>query len=359
MNDVEELKRFVGAHARAQGIAPAVEREVLARIAHDGTGAGSWTAEWSRAGEEFERAGDLLSAARMFNMARFPYVDAEARQDAYERSVHAFDEWRLKEGAPLRPLEISLPGGHVKCWTTDGDGPFVVMMGGIVSNKEQWALTLLRLRRMGVRGLVTELPGIGSNTLPYTSASWRMFSDLLDGAAEWTDTGRVYAMAMSFSGNLALRCALADPRIRAVITVGAPVRAVFADPEWQRTLPRVTVETIAHLARVSPDRVWEHLSDLALEASELSELEIPVSYVSSSRDEIIPASDVELLERNVRRLRVLTNDDVHGSPGHFDVTGPWLIRELFRAHGSGLPKRAVLSAALPVIRARRLVGGAR
>lgn len=358
MSNVDELKEFALIHARAQQIPQSTYRAVLAHVVHDEEGPGSWVAEWSGAAEAAEHRGDLLAACRMYTMARFPHVDGEARRKAWERAVAAFDKWRQRDRVDLQRLDVELTGGRVRCWTTARQHadrePFVILMGGIVSTKEQYAPTLLRLRRFGVSGLVTEMPGVGANTLEYGKESWRMFSGLLD--AVGGRARRAYAMAMSFSGHMALRCALEEPRLRAVLTVGAPVHGVFADPAWQRNLPRITVETLSHLAGTGPLDNAEDLGGLALTAEQLAALDIPVSYVASLRDEIIPVADIDLLRRHVRRLNLLVNDDVHGSPRHLGVTGPWLTGELLRAHGSRTLARAVLSALIPLTRARGQVG---
>jgi esterase FrsA len=353
-NDVQELKQFAGVHAQAQRISRAQYEAVLARITHDDTGPGSWTEEWSHAASEREQRGDLLGASRLYTMARFPYVDGDARQQAWARAVAAFDRWRTSQRAALRSVDIEVDGGRVRCLMTarpPEDAPFVIVMGGIVSTKEQWAPVLLRLARFGAAGIVTEMPGTGANTMPYDQGAWRMFAAILDAVKGYAGQGPRYAMAMSFSGHLAFRCALEEPRLRGILTVGAPVSSVFADAVWQRQLPRLTSDTLAHLTGVKRDGLGDRLRGWALTPEQLAAVRIPVSYVASKRDEIIPASDIQLLRRNVRRLSLLENDDVHGSPHYHQVIGPWLVRELLRMSHSGGPRRAILSAAIPLLRA--------
>ncbi|HEV2639804.1 MAG TPA: alpha/beta hydrolase [Actinocrinis sp.] len=353
-NDVEELKQFAGVHAQAQRISRAQYETVLAHVTHDGEGPGSWTAEWSNAAREREQHGDPLGASRLFTMARFPYVDGDARHQAWERAVAAFDRWRSEQAADLRPVDVDVDGGRVRCLmvgAANRDAPFVIVMGGIVSTKEQWAPVLLRLSRLGMAGVVTEMPGTGANTMPYQQDSWRMFPAILDAVGDRAGQGPRYAMAMSFSGHLALRSALEEPRIQAVLTVGAPISSVFADPAWQLQLPRLTGDTLAHLTGVTRAELGDRLRGWALTPEQLAGLEIPVSYVASKRDEIIPAGDIELLRRTVRNLSLLENDDVHGSPNYNKVIGPWLVRELLRVNRSDGLRRAVLSSVIPLLRA--------
>ena len=141
-NDVAELKEYVLAHASAQNLSA---DHVLSRITTDGDGPGSWTREWVRAGETLERDGDLLAAATHYNLARFPYVDGPARAEALRRCVTVFDRWR-RDVPGIERLELDLPGGRVYAWAAGLSAterrPVVLMVGGIVSIKEQWAPVL-------------------------------------------------------------------------------------------------------------------------------------------------------------------------------------------------------------------------
>jgi esterase FrsA len=358
-NDVGELKQFAAVHAQAQRISRTQYETILARITHDGEGPGSWTAEWSEAARERERSGDPLAASRLYTMARFPYVDGDARRQAWAGSVAAFERWRSDQGADLRSIDVDVDGGRIRCYltgTSRPDAPFVIVLGGIVSTKEQWAPVLLRLSRLGISGLVTEMPGTGANTMPYCRESWRMFPAILDAVGEHAGRGPRYAMAMSFSGHLALRCAPAEPRLRGILTVGAPVHAVFADAAWQQRLPRITSDTLAHLIGVGRAALGDRMRDWALTPEQLTGVDVPVAYVASKRDEIIPAHDVRLLRDNVRHLSLLENDDVHGSPHYNQVIGPWLSKELLRMNHSGGLRRAILGSLVPLL---RVAGGLR
>lgn len=353
MNDVEELKRFVLVHARAQGIPERDYGTLLDSIRTDE----SWVAQWCRAGARLEERGRFLDACRRYNMARFPYVDGPQRREALRACVSAFERWR--SGAGVEPLELDLDGARVRCWTTGLSSahrrPLLLVMGGIVSVKEQWAPVLPQARRLGLAGVVAEMPGVGENTATYGPSSTRLLSRLMDEVADRADVSRTYAVALSFSGNLALHAALDDPRIRGIITVGAPIGEFFTDTEWQRRLPRVTVDTLAHICRVPAGEIQDHLRGLALAPERLAALDIPVYYLASRRDEIIPPGDIELLRRHLRHLRLRENDDVHGSPRHFLETRLWIVRSLLELAGTHRPQRAVLGA---LLRAARLTGRA-
>ncbi|MEU5839545.1 alpha/beta fold hydrolase [Streptomyces diacarni] len=362
MNEVEELKRFVVVHARGQQI-PGQE-ELLAGIRTDeGDAPGSWVGEWVRAGEAHERGGRLLEAGRHYAMARFPYVDGPARQDAQDRCVRVYEQWR-SQGSGIERLELDLPGGRVACWAAGLDGarraPLLVVMGGIVTVKEQWGPALTRLARQGFAALVTELPGVGENAQRYEPDSWRMLSGVLDALADRADVSQTYAMALSFSGNLALRCAAEDDRIRGIVTTGAPVEAFFTDPDWWPRVPRITVDTLAHLTGASGGALREELAGFALSHKQLSGLGIPVGYVASGRDEIIPPADPRTLAECVADCRTLELDDLHGAPHHVRETQLWCVATLLRMRA----KRSVPAAVIGLLRGalavrRRLAGAPR
>ncbi|TCO60791.1 alpha/beta fold hydrolase [Actinocrispum wychmicini] len=343
MNDLGELKRHVQVHARGQRIGD--YRTVLDRIAtDDGGGPGSWAGEWSKAGERLVRQGLDLEAAKYFAMARFPFVDGPARQEAQDRGVAAIDRWRQRSRSGIEPFEADLPGGRVRCWaaglSSRDPKPLLVLMGGIVTVKEQWAPTLAKLGRLGMAGIVAELPGVGANPLTYTPDSWRMLSGLLDALAGQADVTRTYAIAMSFSGHMAMRCAVEDPRVKGIVTTNAPVKEFFTDGDWLRGVPRVTLDTLAHLSGS------ERLADWALTEDQLAALDIPLAYMSCLRDEIIPAADLQLLRKHVRDLKVREYDDVHGAPNHTEETQLWSIASLLEATGAAGPQRALISMLL-------------
>ncbi|MFE9107776.1 alpha/beta hydrolase [Actinomadura geliboluensis] len=353
MNDVAELKRFAVVHARS-GNLPG-HREVLARIeTDDGDAPRSWVGEWSAAAERLGAEGRVMDACRAYAMARFPYVDGPARQRALERCTAAFEQARP---SGVERLDVETAGGLVRCWTAglsaDRPRPVLLIMGGIVTVKEQWAPVLARVGRLGMAGIVTEMPGTGENTLRYDAKSPRMLSAVLDAVAGRADASRAYAMTLSFSGHMALRAALDDSRIRGVITTGAPVREFFTDTAWRPRVPRITMDTLAHMAGVPADELGGELAAFALSDAELAELAVPVRYVASSRDEIIPPAEAARLPSRVRDLRMLVHDDVHGSPAHTVETQLWCLRELVRMSGAGLPQRAVFDL---LWRAARLRG---
>lgn len=356
MNDIAELKRFVVLHARAQQLPPDRYRAVLDAIDNDEDGRpGSWAVEWSRSAAALQEGGDPLAASRHWTMARFPYVDGPVRQKALDHAVAAFDAWRTGQDGIDR-LRLDTPRGELHCWATGLSAaparPLLLIMGGIVSTKEQWAPALALVRRLGMAGVVAELPGVGQNTRPYDRDSARLIPDILDGIGG-AAAGGVYMLALSFSGHLALRAAAADERLRGLVLAGAPVHDFFTDPDWQRGLPRITRDTLAHLTGTEPEAVAGRVRDWALTDEELASVRIPVACVVSARDEVIPRSDVDRLARALPRVRLLEHDDVHGSPDHVEESQLWSVLSVLRMRRALPLRRAAMRAALFSMRRRR------
>lgn len=349
VNDIAELKSFIVVHAKVQGLRAADYQPVLDRISNDTDGApGSWAVEWRKAGEALEARGDLLGASRRYVLARFPFVDGPSRALTQERYLRVFGRWAAAQ-RNLEPLSVRVGGHTVPCWATGLSAteprPLVLISGGIVSVKEQWAPTLRLADKLGLAAVVLEMPGVGENPMPYDADSWRLLPAVLDAVAGRADTSDTTALALSFSGHLALRCAAEDPRITGVITAGAPVGRFFTG-DWWRAVPRVTADTLTHLAGRPPGE----LAGLALTGDQLATLDIPVHYLASLRDEIVPAGDLALLRAHVGGLRVQENDDVHGSPRHVLESRLWVMESLMRLTDRPKPARAVVGALRRVLR---------
>ncbi|MFR9787137.1 alpha/beta hydrolase [Streptomyces sp. MB22_4] len=333
MDHLEELKEFARLHARGQGMKPRHVTSVLTRITNDTAADGrSWAAVWTAEGRAAADRGDLLDACRHFALARFPYHGDADRVRAQRLCVDTFDRWRRGQDG-IERLEFEHRDGTLACWATglDRSRPLLIVMGGIVSVKEQWAPLLPLLRRLGYAAVVTELPGVGENTFTYGPGSWRILGFLLDELADRALVSDTSMLALSFSGHLAVRAAAEDSRIRRVLTVGAPVGDFFRDETWWPRVPGITADTLRRLTGSEDLTALRRLlRQFALTPDQLRQVRIPVRYVASSRDEIIPAGDQALLRSTLQDVRFKTFDDVHGSPAHLGAMRRWLVLQLLR-----------------------------
>ncbi|GAA2585638.1 alpha/beta hydrolase [Actinomadura fulvescens] len=360
MNELDELKRFVMAHAISQSLPADHYAPLLDRISTDtGDEPGSWAYEWVRAGTELDAAGEVLAACQFYNMGRFPFVDGPGRKRALARCTDAFDRWRQAEQPGIEAVRVRVGGVEVKVWSAGLSAaeprPLLVMTGGIVSPKEQWGPVLPQIAAFGMASVVAELPGVGENPLLYDRDSWRLFPAILDAVADRARVAETYLLALSFSGHLAITAALHDPRIRGLVGNGPPIRDFFVDAAWQRRVPKVTRDTLAHLTGVPSDGVFDHVRDWALDEERLRALDVPFAAVTARRDEIIPPGDTALLKRCVRDLRLLEHDDVHGAPAHLTETRVWSLLAVQEMRpGADLRVKAALTGALAAARAEKV-----
>jgi pimeloyl-ACP methyl ester carboxylesterase len=339
---LEELRRFVVLHSRAQQLDEAVLRQALDEIELDqGDGPTSWTAVWSRLADA---AGNGLDAIKLHNMARFPFVDGAARRVAHERCVDIFRSWA--ETRRIERWEFDKPVFAAYAAGLGQNRPVTIVTGGIVSIKEQWWRILALSRWLGLCVVATEMPQTGENRSDYGPSAPAMYERILNRLAGRADVSRVHLLAFSFSGQLALRAALTDKRIRRITTIGAPVHHYFTDPEWHRSLPLVTRTTLAHMLNCPPADLFERMRDWAMGPQELRELGIPVDYLASARDEIIPPAEYAFLQATLRHLNLLVLDDVHGSPNHSQLTALWITAYLLRGTGPHATWKAWLGNAV-------------
>lgn len=335
MDHLGELKEYALLHARNQGMTAKSAARVLARIHSDDPGdEASWARVWSAEGDALAGRGRLLDACRCYALARFPYPSDPDRTRARHAGVAAFDEWRRARRRGIERLELDHPDGTLACWTAglDKGRPLLVMTGGIVSVKEQWAPLLPKLTRLGYAAVVTEMPGVGENSLRYTSDSWRLLPWLLDRLSDRARTTDTTLLCLSFSGHMALRAAVEDQRIRRVLTVGAPVAHFFTDEDWWGRVPGITVSTLCRLTGAADTaELRSLLKEFPLDAARLGGVRAAVRYVASARDEIIPPGEQELLRAALPDVRVKVFDDVHGSPDHAGALRRWLVLNLLRS----------------------------
>ncbi|HEY3717328.1 MAG TPA: alpha/beta hydrolase [Jatrophihabitantaceae bacterium] len=355
MDHLAELKEFARLHAGGQGLTAAQVGRVLRHVHDDEPGSPrSWARVWTAEGDALAARGETLAACQHYTLARFPYPGDPERVHAQQRAVAAFDEWRTGTGG-IERLTLHHPAGSVAAWAAGLDArrprPLLVVMGGIVSVKEQWAQALPAFAKLGFAAVVSEMPGVGENTLQYGPDSWRLLPWLVNQFQGRADTNDVSMLTLSFSGNLALRAAVDDPRIRRILTVGAPVSRFFTDESWWHQAPRITKDTLARLSGTPDhDSAFATLRGLALDAPTLSAIRVPVRYVVSRRDEIIPAADPELLAAAAPRAKFRRFDDVHGSPAHLNAMRRWLVLSLLRLRAVDRFRRArVAGPASPVL----------
>ena len=329
-----ELKNFVLLHSQAQQLDQCEVQAILETITHaEGEDAGSWCAQWFKAAERESARQNWATATKLYSLARFPYVETEFQQRAHEGAINSFEQSMQQAKVTFETLEIE--NGAFKAYATglDKGWPLLVVCGGIVSIKEQWQRFLLLAARIKLCVVVTEMPGVGENNLRYTPQSWAMFPQLIDAVQGRADTRQCHLMALSFSGHLAMHAAARDPRIRGITTVGAPVASFFRQYNT-RSVPRVTRQTLSYLTGLSGESLFKQMPDWQITQENLPPLTIPVHYLQSQFDEIIPLSEVNSLKKVARDMRLYQLADVHGSPNYMHLVAPWALSSILSSFPS-------------------------
>jgi esterase FrsA len=357
MNDIKELKQLASTRAPALNIPSARRRKVVDRIRTDDRGMpGSWVWEWRGEGQVLERQGQYLDACHYYDMARYPYVDGPARKDVLAKCVHAFDRWQ-RDNPDIERLDIDLGGGQVRCWASGLSSadrlPLLLVIGGIVTVKEQWASVLVQARRIGMAIVVTEVPGVGENTLRYDADSWRMIPGVLDAVSDRADVSQTYLAALDFGGHLALRCTAEDPRIRGIVTTEAPIGASFTDAERQGEPASVIFNTLANLTGTKVEHLADQLRRWAPSEAQLAAVDVPVYHTVSPRGEAAPASEVRRMKKHLRQLHLVETDGVHSFPRNMAEARTWTILSVLRMRRIHTGQRATIGLRWWAMRTRR------
>ncbi|MBE5102259.1 alpha/beta fold hydrolase [Priestia aryabhattai] len=318
-NYLQELKQFVELHIKSQSLNLVKPVEVLERISSPkGKGEGTWAFEWLQAGNEvFEK--NVLEAIQCYNFARFPYVNDETQQEAYEKLISSFDSYLSITN--IKKERLSFNGGTFNVYTSslNPKKPLLLVMGGIVSIKEQWFKFLEVGPKLNFSVIVAEFPKVGENSLPFQANSFEIIQNILNYFEDEVDVDHTYYVGMSFGGQLGIQCAVKDSRIKGIVTVGAPLYEFYhlTNKEWNG-LPLVTKKTLSHVCELKESELRNSLVDLSIDKNDLNKLDIPITYVFSLKDEIIPAAELEFIKKYIRNLDLVTFEDVHGSPNHMN-----------------------------------------
>lgn len=344
--DLRELTDLVHLHSGAQGLDRVWVDEVLRRIEYaDGSTAEAWAPVWTREATAAQASGDWALALKLYNLARFPFINEPSRREAHELCLRACLELTGPRYArsPVARIELRVRGHSVPFYlrrSLKARAPLLLVFGGIVSNKEQWLGFLDLTDKLGMDVAIAEFPGVGENRLPLNAYSHEMVKYIID-AVQGPQVQECFIIALSFGGTLALRQAAQDTRIRGIATVGAPIRSFYEDVDWWNRIPSTTRVTLQYILGVPEVDVFEQLASLALTTRELSNVRIPVHYVQCMHDEIIQSVDATQLAAITGPLQRLNVNDVHGAPNHLKAVRLFITAAVLQAMQPRSPQAGV------------------
>ncbi|MBP2837626.1 MULTISPECIES: alpha/beta hydrolase [Dickeya] len=332
---LDELKNFVLLHSYVLNVG-AETRAILPDIHHLGDDAPhSWSQMFYYQAQQHEKQGEWLKACSLYNLARFPYPETPLQHECNQHCQRLFHQQYIESGAVTR---VSLSQGRQVCYVRKKNTNNVIIInGGIISLKEQWVNLVGLFERFDVTVVLTEMPGVGENQLPYNEQSFRMYSDVLDYLAQDRADIRCHIFGLSFSGFIAYKNSLTDNRIVGITMAGTPLDSLYHDREVYRRLPYVTRLVIGHnVGKTHPeldddDKIFQYLdSTFVMHPGDINH-GVRLYYVQSLRDEVIPNMEADTIRRLSNRTHILSLDDVHGSPSYGKTVRVYLLWSLLNS----------------------------
>ncbi|TRD17801.1 alpha/beta fold hydrolase [Palleronia caenipelagi] len=345
---LSEARGFVELHAKHMGFDERRIPGLLDRITTlEGEGPSAWVSVFSGEALAASSSGKPAEAANLFNLARFPVSDSPAKVNAQRSAAQVFGEHIERIGQGERRL-VEIDGHQVSVLFRAARSPkagLLILMGGIVSLKEQWGAFLNLGHKLGCAVVIADFPGVGCNTLPYSRSAARIYGAIMDSVSDVCDVRQTMVIAPSFGGHLAMLHANDDPRIRQIITIGAPIRAFFERAAQCNSdeIPLITRVALAHAMGLAVPDLPEHLPPLSMQPDELHRLQTPVLYIAAERDDIIPAAEWREVAPQAPNLRLHSFDDVHGAPNNLRTVRLIILAMLLRHSGHTLASRLLQS----------------
>lgn len=337
MIELSEIKKYVELHIKSQQFQDLDPQKILNSIStlqnNEGSNEGSWGLIWTRAAEQSLKKGYVLDAIQCYNFARFPYPETNLQKKAGQELNLTFENHFCNED--IRKHTVNTQDGRFSFYTANLNfrKPCLIVLGGIVSIKEQWSIFLITAKKMGLSVVLTEFPGVGENHLIFNEYSHQMIGTILDYLTGYTDVENTFIVGMSFGGQLAIKQALEDKRIKGITTVGAPLNSFYQ--EYSKTnVPLITRRTLSYVCNMGDEELEKYMKRLSLSAEQVQKLTLPITYIFSRRDEIIPSSEKQFIINNVSNLKFIEFNDIHGSPNHMNIIQKQIPLSVLKQSGS-------------------------
>ena len=292
-----------------------------------------------------------LASAFYFFLARWPYPLSPQAREAYECHIDAYLNAARFSELPLEvvsvPFEEAELVGYLRVPpTTEGALPPVVLLSGGIdvwkSDVEIHGIVQTLVER-GLAVMTMDAPGTGQSPVRAGTTGEYTFAAMIDHLRERTDVDgeRIGFYGLSFGGHWAVKLALNDPRLVAVVNLGGPVHYAF-QPDWVSKLPIGTLVNLAATLGVDFQEAGivglvGRLAEMSLVTQGLfsSPCRPALLSVNGARDETVPIADLELLgEQGIEQDSVVFAQDRHVASYNFNLHLPfsaaWLADKLKR-----------------------------
>ncbi len=312
---IDELKQLIKLHLASQGKNPEKFKSLLHQITSDEQGdLNSWALQWEEEGDRYYRRGEKEEAMMCYNFGRFPFSNSKDRLQSHQKCIEVFKEINPFENG-LKRVEIdhqdtTIPVYVSGEWTKDT--PLFLVMGGIVSIKEQWGVLLQKGKKLGYAVCVSEFPSVGENPLEYNVDSYQYVHAILNQLSMGKKELKAVLMGISFSGELMIKTAATRDDILGVICSGSPIQTFFEDKEWKSQIPETTWRTLEYLCKENRAQLTRTLEHFSIGKTTLQRIKSPIKYIACIDDDIVPPAEVEHLKEQITDLEVIMLKDIHG-----------------------------------------------
>jgi esterase FrsA len=323
-----------------------------------------WVGHFSEIGERYldaartaDREGDadrskqaFLDSAFYFLLARWPYPLSLQAREAYICHIDAYLNAARFSELPLEIVSVPFEGAQLVGYlhvpkTKSASPPVVLLSGGIDVWKSDLEIhgIVQTLVERGLAVMSMDAPGTGQSPIQAGLTAERTYAAMFDHLRKRTDVDgdRIGFYGLSFGGYWAVKLALNDPHLVAVVNLGGPVHYAF-QPEWASKLPIGTLVNLAATLGVAFQEggivgLTRPLAEMSLVAQGLfsSPCRPALLSVNGARDEIVPIADLELLgEQGIEQDSVVFAQDRHVASYNFGLHLPfsaaWLADKLKR-----------------------------
>lgn len=354
---LSELKTLALPHAVAQGLQRDECLAILNCIDCDEQEE-QWASRWMDAADRYATQTHWEKAIACYTLGSFPCPDTPMRRESHKKAVltfkqHVAGKWGTKT------IVVQDRGGSAPLYLASGSSSsrgILLVIGGIVSVKEQWRAFLRLARLLDITVVLAEFPRVGENQLRWERDSHQYIGCILDqlekeGAENVHNT---HIVGMSFGGYLAIARAAQDNRIKSITTVGCPVTHFFSSSWVNKSIPSTTRRCLDWILGKPFLENRNLLENYAISLAELKAVDIPIKYFAATHDRVIPTEDPYLLQETSKQADLIWCRDVHGLPKYngllrkaiaiqvIEQFAPWYMKRVCR--GALLSCRAAIAA---------------
>ena len=228
------------------------DKQFIDTFPGEDTGPGTWVYEWSETAQEYynlafkaEEKGDFniarksyYLAAIYFDIAKFPHLGYPEEEKAHSQATNSYEKAGRYFEVPLEKIVIPFEGGdivgylHLPERSVHEKVPAVIWSGGLDYFKEWLYPNVQELNRQGIAAITMDTAGLSDNDewlLTPGNAS-KIVTQMINKVSRHPriDPDRIGVAGTSFGGNIAVRLAITDTRIKAAVNHGGPIHRMWA-----------------------------------------------------------------------------------------------------------------------------------